>query len=229
MDSTVDVLSEQPWGKTYFEWHNGYIMGRYGSRNNIPIEFNAQFKLTKDRKWNYWFRGDIIRFSSGYYDWNFNRRYPWKQWFMEKEDYLNALENDEATPRTKKVPNYARMEFGILLSRYKWIKHKDHGIFYDYGSIIMTLTGSKPGRIRRYFIKTPYYLLSRYPYDHIIPFWKNHMNISQIPELGRIHEAMNYAKSKDQFILNMISSFHDENYPMNMEEKHDAVTNFRLV
>lgn len=202
-------------------------MNRYGRQPHIPIRFNAQFQLTKDRKWSYWIRGDLIRFSSGYYDWNFNHRYPWKQWFMKKEDYLNALEKDERTPRAKTIPKYARMEFGILLSRYKWIKHKDHGIFSDYGSIIMTLTGSKPGRIRRYFIKTPYYLVSRYPYDHIIPYWEN--QAIKIPELGRIQEAMHYAKSKDQFILNMVSSFHDENYPMNMENKHDATTSFRFV
>ena len=93
----------------------------------------------------------------------------------------------------------------------------------------MMLTGSKPGHIRRYYLKTPYGKISEYPYDHIVPYYRIYEHLEEIPELTRIHEAMNYAKTKDEFILNMISSFHDENYPMNLEEKNDTPRNFSIV
>ncbi len=228
MDSTVDVLSEQPWGKTYTEWHDGYNVGWRRGNTHHHCSFPAQFKLVSDRKGNSWLRGDLVLFNSGFHNWNFDRRWPWKKWFMTREGYLDALKNDPTTRVDNKIPKYARSEYGILLSRYKWIKDKGYKVFQDYGSIIIMLTGSKSGKIRRYYLKTPYSLVSRYPYDHIIPFYQQR-GITEIPELRRLQEAMNYSKSKEQFILNMIASFHDENYPMNLEDKHDAATNFRII
>ncbi len=227
MDSMVDVLSEQPWGQTYTELHSGYSFGWRRDIVQHHYNFSAQFKLTKDRKWNYWFRGDIVKFNTGFYDWQFNQKYQWKKWFLSKEDYLKALEKSCFAPISGNVPKYARLEFGMILSRYKWIKHKGHGIFCDYGSIIIMLTGSKPGRVRRYYVKTPYYLISRYPYDHIMSYYAQRG--VTLPEVGRIQEAMNYSKSKEQFILNIVASFSDENYPMNLEKKNDTRTNFRII
>lgn len=229
MVSTVDVLSEQPWGRTYTEWHDGFHLTWRRIRRSVGYEFPAQFKLIKDSKSGYWSRGDLILFNSGYYNWTFDHKCSWKKWFMSKRDYLNALENDEMTFRDKRIPKYARLECAILLSRYKWIKEKDYKFYHDYGSVIMMLTGSKAGHIRRYYLKTPYGKVSEYPYDHIVPYYRRNGDLEEIPELGRIQEAMNYAKTKDEFILNVVSSFHDENYPMNLEEKNDTPANFRVV
>ena len=228
MVSTVDILSEQPWGQTYFEWHSGHNLGWAGQKS-YPYDFNAQFKLIKDQKGNFWFRGDIVRFNTGYHNWKFDHDCPWKRWFMSKEDYLNALANDDRTCRDHRLPKYARLEYGIILSRYKWSKEKPGKFYYDYGSIIMMLTGPKAGKIRRYYVKTPYSKISSYPYDHVIPYYTINYGITEVPEIARLQEAMHYAKSKDQFILNMIESFHNENYPMNLEGKHDTTTNFRLI
>jgi hypothetical protein len=209
MVSTVDVLSEQPWGKTYFESHEGFChTGYWKAHKREPTTFKAQFKLIQDRKGNYWSRGDIILFNSGYYNWNFDRRSPWKKWFLTKETYLEALKNDAATLSDKKVPNYARLEYGMLLARYKWIKDKNyHGkIYQDYGSIIMMLTGSKVGHIRRYYLKTPYAQVSKYPYDHITPFYTERYGLEEIPQLERIKQAMSTANTKDEFIVNLVSS-----------------------
>lgn len=226
MDSTVDVLSEQPWGQTYTETHQGRS---YHWNGAIDQMFTAQFKLIKDSKQGYWLRGDIVRFGSGYYDFQFRQKYPWKHWFLEKEDYLNALHKSCHALLHGKIPLYARMEFGLMVSRYKWIKFKnDFQIYQDYGSIILMLTGSKAGHMRRFYLKSPFEIIARYPYDHIIPYYRDR-GITELPEVGRVQEAMYYSKSKEQFILNMIASFQDENYPKNMEEKHDAATNFRIV
>jgi len=229
MVSTVDVLSEQPWGETRYEWHKGWNIQCRATQRPFYFDFMAQFKLVKERKQSYWKRGDIVLFDTGYHNWGFNHRWPWKKWFMQKNEYLNALKDDAMTVRNRKVPLYARSEYGILLSRYKWIKDKEYKVFSDYGSIVMMLTGPKPGRIRKYYIQTPFGVVSSYPYDHIVPFYKEREGIDEIPEIPRIHEAMNYAKSKDQFILNMIASFHDQNYPTNMENTYEATTNFRVV
>ena len=232
MDSTVDVLSKQPWGETRSEVHKGYsYRDRFGFWGKDPIErsFTAQFKLVRDNKNSYWKRADIIRFNSGYHDWQFRQENAWKEWFMKKKDYLESIHNHPRSYFHGKVPMYARLEFGMIISRYKWIKIKDFKIYQDYGSIILMLSGSKAGHMRKYYVKTPYQLVSNYPYDHIIPYWEQ-TGVTEIPEIGRVQEAMHYSGGdRDQFILNMIASYKDENYPMNREEKYDASTNFRFV
>jgi hypothetical protein len=222
MDSTVDVLSEQLWGKSYSEIHEGFTMNSYRG-SNTPTSFRSQFKLIKDSKKGYWKRGDIVKFSTGFFAWKFDRVFPWKKWFLKKKDYLRSLEESEFVFPNNRVPKYARLEYGMILSRYKWIKFKTHGKFYDYGSIIMTLTGSKPGKIRRYYLITPYEFVSRFPYDSINPFHKKN-GLKEIPEGERIHKAMSYANDKNQFILNIVASFHDRNYPENMENQNEFTT-----
>lgn len=227
MVSTVDVLSEQPWGETYYERRMGWSWSGYSRNNKCPVEIDAQFTLTRDYHSSYWFRGDIVAFDDGY--WNtFSRRNNWKKWFMEKQDYLNSLHNDETLERVKMIPMYARLEYGMVVSRYKWAKDKGWKVFYDYGSIILMLTGRRAGHMRRYYIKCPFQKVARYPYNDITPYYKNLGY--QIPEVGRLQEAMHYAKGdKDQFVLNMIESYQDENYTNKLEEKNDTPANFRVV
>lgn len=231
MDSTEDVLSEQPWGKSYVERRSGWNdSSKYWWHKSNPHyeTFNAHFQLIKDNKRGYWKRADIVRFETGYNAYYFHRDSSWKEWFMEKDDYLNSIHNHPQSHFHGKVPMYARLEFAMILSRYKWIKVKRERIYQDYGSIILMLTGSKAGHIRKYYARTPFMFVTRYPYDHIMQYWKER-NVTEPPELSRIHEAMNYSDNREQFILNMISSYQDENYPMNMEEKNDPSTDFRIV
>lgn len=229
MVSMVDVLSKQPWGQTYSQWHTGFTYGWKKQTRTRNYDFRAEFTLIPDKKGNCWLRGDMIIFGSGFFDWQFQRKWPWKKWFMQKPEYLKSLEASEHCYHNKIIPRYARLEYGLVLSRYKWSKYKPSNLYRDYGSIIIMLTGSKAGHIRRYYLKTPYELVSRYPYDHITPLYKTREGLTEIPELRRIQEAMNYAKSKEQYIINMVASFHDENYPMNMENAHDIRTHFRII
>ena len=227
MDSTVDVLSEQPWGQTYYERRMGWTYGYYGRQHITPVEIDAQFFLVKDSRASYWLRGDIVKFEAGYHRWNL--RENWRQWFMSKQDYLNTLAHDETLCRDKRIPLYARLEYGLLVSRYKWAKDKQWKVFYDYGSIILMLTGSKAGHMRRYFVTCPYMIFSRYPYDHVIPYHVMRGD-EEIPEFGRLHEAMNYSNGdKNQFILNMIESFQNKNYANKLEDKYDTPANFCVV
>jgi len=130
---------------------------------------------------------------------------------MKKEDYLNSLHNDKNVVRNETIPLYARTEYGMIVARYKWIKDKVWKVFYDYGSIILMLTGPRAGHMRRFYFKCPYDKVAKYPYKKITPYYKELGY--EIPEIERLKKAMRYAKKdKDQFILNMIESYQDENY-----------------
>jgi len=132
MGSTVDVLSEQPWGKTYYERRKGWCYSFFDGNSKTPVDIYAQFKLIPDSPGSYWFRGDIVVFGDGYHN-NFLRRHDWRKWFMKKEDYLNSLHNDKNVVRNETIPLYARTEYGMIVARYKWIKDKVWKVFYDYG------------------------------------------------------------------------------------------------
>jgi hypothetical protein len=196
MDLTVDVLSEEPWGKTYYERRMGFNQFK---RN---VKMDAQFKLTQDRPQTYWKRADMVVFGTGYYRINDT----WREWFMEIDDYLENLRVNYKRYRNKSVPLYARLQFGLVVSRYKWVKQKDFGVFSDRGTIIMMLTGKKAGHVRRFYPLPCFKIFSRYPYDKIVPFQANVYG-STIPEKERIQEAMKNNEDKDQFILNMIESY----------------------
>ena len=70
----------------------------------------------------------------------------------------------------KKVPSYARGEFGIIIGIYKWIKQE--GLYNDYGRIIQMLTGTKIGHIRRYYVT--------YPWQVITPKNKNYVKFKKM-------------------------------------------------
>jgi hypothetical protein len=219
MDSTEDVLSKQSWGRRYHERRNGWTLGY----RKYTFKINAQFKLLSDNNKCYWKRGDIIKFDCGYFNWKFDYKYPWKRWFLNPEDYLLEIQKSSAA-RDLRVPLYARSQYALMVSRYKWVKVKPTKTYTDYGSVILMLTGLKAGKMRRYYTKTPFSLVTRYPYDEITP-----RVIKEIPELRRIQESMNYSKDVDNFILNIITSFNDANYPQNMEEMNGNPTNFRYL
>ena len=227
MDSTVDVLSEQPWGRTYYERRMGWFWAGYYKHNKMPVEIDGQFKLIKDRPQSYWFRGDIVVFGDGYHN-AFTRRHDWRKWFMSNEDYLNRLDSDETLQRVTKIPLYARSQYAMIASRYKWVKDKGWNVFYDYGSIILMLTGPRAGHMRRFYITCPFQKVARYPYGRLTPYYQNLGY--HIPEIPRLQEAMHYAKGdKDQFVLNMIESYQDENYTDKLEEKYESIGNPSLV
>jgi hypothetical protein len=86
----------------------------------------------------------------------------WPRWFIKSdEEYCNYLKKH--CPRTNIVPLYAHEQYAIIINRYRWIKEK-YKTFYDYGSIIMMLSGKRIGHIRRYYVTTPWSFVAGHPY-----------------------------------------------------------------
>ncbi len=122
-----------------------------------PINYTARFTTISDSPRLYWRKGDVIQFNSGFYGFYSD---DWKQWFLKTKDKIKFL------PVNKQIPKYARNEYAIVLNRYKWIKQKGR-IWIDYGVILMMLTGSKAGRVRRYYASAyPWTRVKNYPYEH---------------------------------------------------------------
>ena len=100
-----------------------------------------------------WKRGDIIKFGNGYFG-----SYDYKDWFLNDEDKALRLSRDN------RIPFYAMNEYAVLMTRYRVVKNKHGSIFKDYGSHIMMLTGSKIGKMRRYYSCNPFTLVDNFPY-----------------------------------------------------------------
>ena len=214
MDSTVDVLSEQPWGMRQYKQKITYTIGsrwRDGRERSFDIPVDAQYMLVRDSSRCYWKRADLIKFRLGYY--LGPHREDWRSWFLSEKAYLAYLHTHQFS-RNGEIPFYARSEYALIISRYKWKKDKYPAyskIFNDYGTIVLMLTGSKAGHMRRYYNKIVFDLIARYPYDHIIPaHWNRGVKIPT-EVLPRINEAMNNTNGdKDIFILNMIASYQED-------------------
>jgi len=152
--------------------------------------------------------GDIIRFRDG-----MRRRFMvekrWEYWFLkgeEREEFLKRERVFEGSP----IPKYARCQYGIILARYKsytercYVNYrqvvKQMRNFIDYGSIIMMLTGSRIGHIRRYHMVRPYELIDSFPYKK--KNMKSFSTLFQEVEVGgdvstflkRLTEKLNGAK-----------------------------------
>jgi hypothetical protein len=113
--------------------------------------FKAKFEYAPNAR--EYVPGDIIRFFSAYHP-----KLSWQEWFVREED------KPEVCCRNHSVPRYAEKQYAMILARYKWVKYKWHGIYRDYGNIIMMLTGPKVGHVRKYYLKNPYRIISKFPY-----------------------------------------------------------------
>ena len=154
-------------GDSYKVTKSGVSNGLQYRRMNIaPFyeTYEATFEIIHDQGRCYWKTGDIVQFDSGYHrSWKYEQR--WQSWFMEKDKYLQFLKENCA--RRTQVPMYAAHQFGIILNRYKWVKHKMLKKYSDYGSIVVMLTGKRAGHIRKYYTTSPWTWVGSYPYDHI--------------------------------------------------------------
>lgn len=124
-----------------------------------PIEgWNYIHEVLPDSKRMVWRKGDILLFGKGY----INRRfYDWRDWFLtkkEKEKYQISI---------PEIPKYARSQLAVIICRYRITKTKMSGIFRDYGSYVMMISGIVPGHIRKYYIKNPYRIVSEFPHFDI--------------------------------------------------------------
>lgn len=177
-------LSKMPWGQPY-----SVTKTVKNWRYNYNHTYKADFQLIEDRHYlSYWCRGDIIKLSSGYFG---PPTQPWRKWFQPKEDYLQYLHDNRR--RDKRIPLYARSEYAMILSRYKWTKHK-YQIFRDYGTIFMMLTGSKIGHIRKMFASSPFTIFSEFPYGK--PGSYVDTMLSRLPQHKEIRKIIRYVNTK---------------------------------
>jgi len=149
-----------------------------------PSSYIARFETVRDNAALWWRKGDVIQFGSG-----FMRGYipSWKRWFLETKDM-------PPPPINKKIPIYARDEYAIILNRYRWKKFK-WNIFIDYGVILMMLTGSKAGNIRRYYASSyPFDFVKRYPYTG----QRKYIGVKLDTEYNLIHTLKNIKSKFDK-------------------------------
>jgi len=147
-----------PWEQVEYEdciTSNSYI-------HDSVTETNRQFQHISDNESLKYRKGDIVKILSGLY-----QDCSWKGWFLTPTDYQDFLKTFKN--RDKKIPLYAANQYSMVVGRYRIVKRKYCGIFYDYGTLLMTLTGTKIGRIKKYFSRYPFYLVSNYPHNQI-PF-----------------------------------------------------------
>ena len=146
----------KPWEYMTYTTRRVVTVGRRAVRRSYG--YDVTFETLKNYDRTEWKPGVVVKFGDGLL-WPARKR--WETWFLtgkEKETFLRR--NRFKDP---KIPIYARNQFGIILGRYRWIKHK-YFKFYDYGSFVMMLTGDHVGHIRKYYTTSPYEKISYYPY-----------------------------------------------------------------
>ena len=121
--------------------------------------FLTQYETLSNYDNSYWKIGDLIQFQHGFI--GFDRNEEWQSWCLKDEDLQKYLE--ENFPRHEKVPKYARNQYAIMLGRYKFTKFKGPK-YRDYGSIVMMLTGTHVGHVRRFYNCSPWDRIDMYPY-----------------------------------------------------------------
>lgn len=127
-----------------------------------PIEtkdyMHEVHEVLPDSKRMVWRKGDILLFGKGYT----NRRfYDWREWFLTKK------EKEKYRRFSPEIPKYARSQLAVIMCRYRITKNKMSGTFQDYGSYIMMISGTAPGYIRKYYMKSPYRTISKFPHFDI--------------------------------------------------------------
>jgi len=182
-----------------YQKHSDYYHGM-GYRHSI---FQRTFEAVLDSKKLSSRKGDIIKFNSGYHKNNF---YDWREWFVNQEDKKKFYR------RNKKIPFYAMNEYGIVINRYRVVKYK-YRTFADYGVIIMMLTGSKPGHIRKYYTTYPYKIISKFP--HIKQGGGIHVKMKKPFHItNKIWSIYNFNLSK--FITELIKNYGNNEFSRNM-------------
>lgn len=154
----------------------------------------TQYEVLSNYDLTYWKIGDLIKFQHGFI--GFDRNEEWQSWYLKDEDLQKYLE--ENFPRHEKVPKYARNQYAIILARYKFTKFKCK-TFRDYGSIVMMLTGSNVGHIRRFYNCSPWDRVDMFPYcniekhiDHDTLFHGVKINRNKLKFLEKLMEKISY-------------------------------------
>lgn len=164
-------MNIMPWEK--YEYTETYLGKKYSRRykNHDGPTYKRTFQQLPDSRLQSWRKGDLIQFENGFpYGNNI-----WQEWFLSDKDYIDFLKR---IPRNKRrVPLYAANQYGIVIGRY--CIRKDKGTIYrDYGTVIIMLTGSRKGHIRKYYSSSPFYIISTFPHKKVPTQLKNFSSIT---------------------------------------------------
>ena len=161
MVSTAGVSYNLPWIDEEYRIRRIVPCKSRSRRLFCGEEYIADFSPVDPNNYNCtWKPGDIVQFYLGYGEYVLQKE-SWRSWFMKREDYLDYLERTYR--RVQNIPLYARGEFGIVLTRYRWRKYK-YKVYNDYGTIVMMLSGKKKGHVRKFYANIPFVLMCPYPY-----------------------------------------------------------------
>lgn len=145
-----------PWIKHSFTGIHYYKSRSYAKNENPIHKGTFTYEYLDDNPRMNFRKGDIVKFSDGFYHTPFS---DWKEWFLERRDKKKFYKRDP------KVPVYARNQLAIVIGRYRKVKFK-YSRFADYGVIIMMLSGPKIGHIRHYWgtgMNRPFKIVGRFP------------------------------------------------------------------
>jgi len=143
----MDVDTSKPW----------YVEERKDTYSNkdypADVEFSHAIELVKDSTKSRNRIGNIVKINSSFRKKTFD---DWKEWFLTKYDKRKR--------RTKIpwAPLYCSNEYGVIVNRYRIVKHKGYVTFRDYGIIIMMISGPKIGRVKRFYMATPYKIFCKF-------------------------------------------------------------------
>lgn len=150
----------QPWKlePEHYQYEYSSYINRIGDRRMWLHGIALCVKETVSDHKTLYKKGDILKIDSGFYERKFS---DWKEWFLrcrkDKEKYWTKRPN---------IPNYARNQYAMLMSGYKVTKQK-YSTFVDYGNHIMFISGSNPGKLKRYYANSPFKHISSFPYTNI--------------------------------------------------------------
>lgn len=194
MNSSSLFLKTKPWEKDKYEVTRKSV--RNHPRRNPHLNISscrAVYDTDIDYEKTYWKLGDVVKFGRAYYD--YEVRNNWRSWYFKKED-IDAYIKENCV-RREKIPLYAEEQYAIILSRYKWIKYKWHGIYKDYGSVIMMLSGSMAGHIRRFYACSPWQRIDTFPY--------------QQQDLTELFQGTTVGSNEKNFLERLMRKFGNEN------------------
>lgn len=148
-------------------------------------EFSHTTELVKDSTRSRNRIGSIVKINSSFRSTHFN---DWQEWFLTK--------HDKRKKRTKIpwAPLYCSNEYGIIVNRYRIVKHKGYSVFKDYGIVIMMITGPKIGKVKRFYMSTPYKIFCKFE------------NIPKLKKIKKPYQTIDYNVVLNDFNINKLAS-----------------------
>jgi hypothetical protein len=165
---SMETDISKPW---YIREDDFDYMARSSRCPDVEIPAQCKIRLVKDSKRCINRLASIVKLDSC---WRRIYNNDWRDWFLD--------ENDKDKSQYKKIPNipkYCSEEYGLVVNKYKKIKIKSGTKFYDYGLIVMMLTGSKVGRVKSFYMTSPFIKVC---------------DFNNIPKLRKLKEPFKYVK-----------------------------------